>query len=86
MKYAFRKVKKGQITVKLFNDENSYFHLIIADNGNVVKSEQDFKNSSSIGITLIRLLAKQLNSEMKINIDDGVQYEFIFKEKGIGDK
>lgn len=81
VKHAFQNMNEGLITVQMFKDKANYFNLIIGDNGNIVHSEEELINHNSIGMQLIRLLAKQINSELIIDVSAGVKYSFKFKEK-----
>jgi len=81
IKYAFKNIKQGLIEVKMFKDKENYFNLVIGDNGDLIKSQDELVNQKSIGMKLIRLLSRQIRSEMKIDVSNGVKYSFKFKEK-----
>ncbi|MDO9577401.1 MAG: tetratricopeptide repeat protein [Candidatus Cloacimonadales bacterium] len=81
IKHAFQNMEEGLVTIQMFKDKKNYFNLIIGDNGNIIHSEEELINHKSIGMQLIKLLAKQINSELIIDVSGGVKYIFKFKEK-----
>jgi two-component system, sensor histidine kinase PdtaS len=81
IKHAFQNLAEGLVKVVMFKDKDDYFHLEISDNGNIIKSEEELTRHKSMGMQLIRLLSKQINSEMIVDVSDGVKYSFKFLEK-----
>ncbi|MCZ8342184.1 MAG: PAS domain S-box protein [Leptospira sp.] len=68
MKYAFSKGTNGKIQIQAFSDDK-IFTLIIEDNGRgIPKKENGFENEG-FGLTLVRMLTKQLKG--KLNIETG---------------
>jgi len=77
-KYAYPVTDKLLIEISLFEKQNELC-LTFKDNGQC-DDESKITNSSSFGVKLIQLLVKQLNGTMSIEIKNGLNYEFIFKE------
>lgn len=52
--------------------------LVIADNGVGIKESIDFNNSPGFGLTLISLLAKQLQGTIRKENDSGTKFTLEF--------
>lgn len=79
-KYAFPNNQKGEIRISL-TPENGEYKLIISDNGIGLPPDMDFKNTeSSLGLTLVKLLIKQLEGHIELNKNQGTKYTIKFKE------
>ncbi len=78
IKYAFPKVEKGTITIKLEKQNNNILHLEVADNG-IGKS--DITQGTGFGVQLISLLTQQLNGTMEEKTQNGTTIIFNFKLK-----
>ncbi len=78
-KHAFTGREKGEITITLNNDGN-IFHLKVEDNGSGIPNAIDIENPSSLGITLIQTLSKQLNGTFDFkNREGGMSFELRFE-------
>ncbi|MCK6649700.1 MAG: sensor histidine kinase, partial [Bacteroidia bacterium] len=78
LKYAYIESKKLQLILYI-TEENKTLKLFFSDNGTEANAEK-IANSKSFGSKLIQLLTKQLNGEMEVKANNGVNYTFIFKE------
>lgn len=78
-KHAFKNRESGEIRIRLIEKED---HILfsVSDNGIGLIKERYSGNNSSLGLKLIRTLAKQLNAETNIYSDDGAVFEFQFKK------
>ena len=85
-KHAFEHRDNGIIEVTL-QENNEEVLLTVKDNGVGLPDDFMKENSSSIGMTLIKLLKQQLEGEMEFSSVNGTQFIFKFKKtnvKGIG--
>ncbi|MFT3796030.1 histidine kinase dimerization/phosphoacceptor domain -containing protein [Flavobacterium sp.] len=73
IKYAFLHEQNGIVDIVLQHDGADYLLLKIADNGIGLPDEFDTNNTTSLGLDLIKGLAKQLNGSMAITNSQGVQ-------------
>lgn len=79
MKYAFPKGTKGKIQIQAFSDDK-IFTLIIEDNGKgIPKTDNGFENEG-FGLTLVRMLTKQLKGKLNIETgtDQGTKFHINF--------
>lgn len=77
VKYAFLD-NKGDIYIELQHDTDNYI-LTYSDNGIGHRSPEELLRSSSLGIKLIHLTAKQLKGNVHISSQEGLKYEIRFK-------
>lgn len=81
MKYAFPEDRKGEIRIDLCLTGNGEIELRIADNGIGMPKEFDFRNSNSLGLQLVNSLTEhQLEGEMEMYMDKGVEFQLKFKD------
>lgn len=71
IKHAFPKGGTGEIRVSLKQKEGDAVELIVRDNGAGFLGNLDFTKSSSLGLSLIKSLAKQLAGEADFFNDGG---------------
>lgn len=79
-KHAFGKHNSGNIYVNIDDNSEGEVTLTIYDDGKGLPEKFIEGKSNSLGGTLIRKLAKQLNGELKIKNDDGANIEITFKK------
>ncbi|MEM1172035.1 MAG: PAS domain-containing protein [Cyanobacteria bacterium P01_H01_bin.35] len=78
LKYAFPNGKNGEIGLELHQDEKEKIYLKIRDNGIGIPADFDWKNSSSLGLKLVRILSKQLKAEIEFDGSQGTVVSLIF--------
>ena len=78
-KHAFQGRKRGVISIS-FNYSNLYFCLEIKDDG-VGFSEQIDLENSSLGMTLIHELSRQLHGDLSLMNDGGTKLNLKFQQK-----
>jgi two-component sensor histidine kinase len=71
LKYAYPD-GKGEILVRVTSDSND-ISLTVADQGPGLPGGLDWKNPKSLGITIIRALAKQLGGEIELGPSPGTE-------------
>jgi len=85
LKYAFPDERKGSIRIVLSESEDKY-KLMISDDGCGIPPDVNAKTSSSMGMTLIRMLCDQLDGKLHVNISSGTVYEMEFASKTYKDR
>ncbi|WP_372905505.1 PAS domain S-box protein [Rhodohalobacter sp.] len=75
-KHAFKGKEKGQISVELFEEE-CCIHLNISDNG--IGFDSSGEESNTLGTTLIKTFAGQLEAEMEMDSSEGTSYRIKFE-------
>lgn len=63
LKHAFKGIEKGSISINLFKGENDIVKLIVEDNGVGLPDDFSVEGNSSLGLTLIDVLSRQLKAE-----------------------
>jgi len=82
LKYAFPNGREGVISVALRSLNKKDVELAVSDNGIGMPEDLDFRNSKSLGLRLVTILAEdQLEGEIKLSRDKGT--EFRIKLRGI---
>lgn len=79
-KHAFPESRMGKIHIQLTQDREQFLHLKVADNGIGLPKGIDWKQSSTLGLKLVRILCRQLKAEVNLETYQGTAFTFIFKE------
>ncbi len=79
LKYAFTGIKKPElhIDVKLGNDNQ--IKLIVGDNGKGLPKDIDFKNTNTLGLQIINMLANQVEGKIELDQTNGTIFTISFK-------
>lgn len=79
-KHAFLDRSKGEmgITVKLIDNN---FKIIVYDDGVGFPENLDFKNTDTLGLSIVNILVSQLNGEIQLDRNNGTKFEITFKEQ-----
>jgi PAS domain S-box-containing protein len=77
LKHAFPDDRQGEINIS-FKKTGNQLRLSIGDNGIGLPENHTEMKSKSLGMTLIKTLAKQLEAEMFIDTRQGTRYDLIF--------
>jgi PAS domain S-box-containing protein len=80
LKHAFPDQTKGIIYIALHFDEDSYYTLIIRDNGIGLPKNWEVKSANSLGLKLVDILAKQLEGTLQVNSGLGTEFNLKFCE------
>lgn len=80
-KHAFEHQDEGKIEVHLSHKSKNEYLLIIKDNGKGIHSKNDIEESNSIGLDLIKGLAKQLKGKVAITSKEGIAIHVQFNIK-----
>jgi PAS domain S-box-containing protein len=78
IKHAFIGREKGEIIVKLLEDNNNY-QIIVKDNGIGFPEDIDIQNTDSLGLQLVTSLTSQMLGDIEIFSDNGTTVRISFK-------
>ena len=78
LKYAFSDGRKGKMIVKLLPVGDDRLQLTVSDNGIGLPEDLELKETQSLGLTLVNILAKQLNGTLEIINKDGATFIMTF--------
>jgi len=74
-KHAFNEIDQGRITISVKKLEGNTLELLIRDNGSGYHSTE---KDSSLGMTLVNALCKQIKATTKIDREDGYGFSLSF--------
>lgn len=77
IRHAFNGDKEGTLEI-IFRPDGSQVLLQIGDNGIGMDESIDFENPETLGLQLIRVLAEQIDAEIKLDRKNGVTYSIRF--------
>lgn len=77
IKYAFVGEKSGIVYVS-FEQNGDYYTLEVTDNGVGISKPIDFKNLTSLGLTLVNTLVTQLKGSLNYKLKNGSQFIITF--------
>jgi len=81
LKYAFPDMKKGEIVVEMRRQNNGFITFAIHDNGLGFPPGFDTQGSTTLGMNLVKSLAKQLGGEARFFNDQGAYFSLSFPMK-----
>ena len=80
LRYAFGQDGSGEIRVFLRKDETGRVELIVGDNGIGIGKDLDFRQTESLGLQLVTILAEeQLEGEIEVDVNAGTDFKITFK-------
>jgi len=80
VKHAFPENRRGKITIKLRQFKENEIELIVSDNGVGIPDSIDVRNTDSLGLRLVAILAEdQLNGKIRVDRDKGTEVSITFK-------
>ena len=79
LKYAFPEGRKGEINIS-FTQKNLVNTLCVKDHGIGISKKIDLENSTTLGLTLVSSLTKQLNGTLKLEKVKGTSFKITFKK------
>jgi PAS domain S-box-containing protein len=80
-KYAFPAGKGGQITIAMNRAAGGRYLLTVADNGIGFSPDIDFRQTTSLGLQLVTVLAGQLQGEISLSTAAGTRFTISFPGK-----
>jgi len=79
-KHAFPNNAKGEISIRLYKEENGMINLFVSDNGIGVSADFELRKMNSMGLqTVFTLLDYQLKGQIKYEKKNGLKWHFRFK-------
>ncbi len=80
LKHAFPQQGEGNISIVLQSINEDEFELTVSDDGVGIPEALDVRDTESMGLHLIRVLAEQtLEGKMELNREEGTRFHFLFK-------
>lgn len=79
-KHAYPEGKSGVINISL-KEQDDKISLRVEDNGVGLPDDFTLEQSDSLGFTLIKILAKQLEAELNINVQNGTDVWVVFEKQ-----
>ena len=81
LKHAFPDGKEGEIKIALHSINAKDIELVISDNGIGIPEDLDFRNTKSLGLHLVTILAEdQLRGEIKLDRNKGTEFQIKLKD------
>lgn len=80
LKYAFPDGRDGEILIHL-SQRADELRLLIKDDGVGFKKEVELQTTQSLGLKLVRSLAKQLGGSLSYKNDDGTEFDIRFRHE-----
>ncbi len=79
LKHAFHNGTQGELQVTLHGTEDGKVTLRVSDNGPGLPAGLDWRNSSSLGLRLVQMLAGQLRATLDVTSENGLTVEVVFR-------
>lgn len=79
-KYAFNENKEGQLSIKMETIGEGKHRLTVSDTGPGLPTTFDFTKAKSLGLKLVRRLAKQLYGSVTYSKDQGSRFVITFTD------
>ena len=81
LKHAFEGQEKGEIKITFREIGEDKLELKVGDNGTGIPEGFDLRNTDSLGLKLVFLLAEeQLKGKVDVNRNDGTEFQIIFQK------
>lgn len=80
LKYAFPGGKTGEVQIELRREPSGRVHLLMADNGIGLPRGFDWQTSPTLGLRLVRTLARQIEANMQVNSGSGTAFSITFHD------
>jgi two-component sensor histidine kinase len=77
LRHAFPDGREGEISLRAWTVDNTT-HLTVSDNGIGMPAAFDLEHSASLGLTLVRRLARQLKGTLSASVHDGTSVQLAF--------
>ena len=80
LKYAFPGGKAGEVQIELRREPGGGVHLRIADSGIGLPRGCDWETSPTLGLRLVRTLARQIEASLQVNSGNGTAFSITFRD------
>jgi two-component sensor histidine kinase len=81
LKYAFPEDREGEIVVALHMLDNDEVEMTVSDNGVGIPDGFDFRNTDSLGLSLINALVMQLQGNIELYKEKGTKFKIVFRRR-----
>ncbi len=78
LKHAFRGKDEGAVTVALRKSADGQTCLTVSDDGIGLPADLDWRQSPTLGLQLVSMLARQLGGTMEVHKGDGAEFRIVF--------
>ncbi len=78
LKYAFPDSKLGEINLNFSKTSSHNYKLVVRDNDVGCSPDPDLQKIKSLGLKLVRSLARQIDGEVEISNINGTEFKIIF--------
>lgn len=80
LKHAFLNGKKGEIKISMRSLNKGEIELVVSDNGEGMPADANLKNTKSLGLYLVSMLAEdQLHGEIELDKSKGTRFRFLLR-------
>ncbi|MBN2347841.1 MAG: sensor histidine kinase [Bacteroidales bacterium] len=79
-KHAFVGRSEGKIDIHFKNTPQKNVVLRIKDNGKGFPKDFDLEESQTLGLKLVKLLTRQMNADLKYQLNDGVEFKLVISK------
>jgi len=79
LKYAFPGGGGGEVRIELHHLEDGQIQVIVADNGAGFPPHIDFRETSTLGMQLVRALTEQIGAAIELRRDPGTEFRISFR-------
>ncbi len=86
LKHAFPDGHSGVITISFKKQPPGQFSLVVRDNGIGVPKDFDLENTASLGLRLIRILARQIGGALDFCSRGGTEFKVTFGEQSTNER
>jgi PAS domain S-box-containing protein len=80
LKYAFPGGKTGEVRIELRREASGRVYLLIADNGTGLPRGCDWETSPTLGLRLVRTLARQIEANVQVTGGNGTAFSIAFRD------
>ncbi len=78
LKHAFSDGRKGEVSVACSRDDNGTYTLRVKDNGIGLPANINPKESESLGLQIVDMLAEQINGTVEVDRSQGTEFIITF--------
>lgn len=78
IKHAFPEKQKGIIEIRFQKTGNKHYTLSVRDNGKGIEENRMKQKPGTLGLKIIKTLAKQLSGTIELNTTDGTEFNIEF--------
>jgi len=83
LKHAFTGRDSGNVAVMLHNEPEGHVSLCVRDNGTGLRPNLNWRQSSTLGLNLVQMLAKQLKAKVEVKSDGGTEFRIVFRPRPV---